>query len=32
LAISEDGKTIMRDFLRKSAGDPQKRHEIFEKQ
>lgn len=30
--ISEDGKTITRDFLRKSADDPQKRHEIYDKQ
>ena len=32
LTISEDGKTITRDFVRKGADDPQKRHEIYEKQ
>ena len=32
LTISEDGKTITRDFVRKSPDDPQKRHEIYEKQ
>ena len=32
VTISEDGKTITRDFLRKSADDPQKRHEIYDKQ
>jgi hypothetical protein len=32
VTISEDGKTITRNFLRKSADDPQKRHEIYDKQ
>jgi hypothetical protein len=31
LTLSEDGKTVTRDFIRKSADDPQKRHEIYEK-
>ena len=30
--LSEDGKIATRDFVRKSADDPQKRHEIYEKQ
>jgi hypothetical protein len=32
LALSADGKTTTREYERKTAGDTQKRHEIFEKQ
>jgi hypothetical protein len=32
LRLSTDRKTITRDYERKSADEPQKRHEIFEKQ
>jgi hypothetical protein len=32
LTLSADGKTATRDFVRTSADDPQKRHEIYEKQ
>ena len=32
ITLSDDGKTTTRDFVRKSAEDPQRRHEIYEKQ
>jgi hypothetical protein len=32
ITISADGKTTIRDFERTSPDDPQKRHEIYEKQ
>ena len=32
ITLSADGKTAVRDFVRASPDDPQKRHEIYEKQ
>jgi hypothetical protein len=32
ITLSADGKTAVRDFMRTSSDDPQKRHEIYEKQ
>jgi hypothetical protein len=32
MTLSADGKTAVRDFVRTSPDDPQKRHEIYEKQ
>ena len=32
LTLSADGKNLTRDFVGKSAGDTQKRHEIYDKQ
>lgn len=31
ITLSDDGKTIVRDYERKGAAEPQKRHEIYEK-
>jgi hypothetical protein len=31
MTLSDDGKTMTRDYERKSANDTQKRHEIYEK-
>jgi len=32
MTLAADGKSCTRDFLRTSPDDPQKRHEIYDKQ